>query len=242
MEERITYLLEKGDFTVEDIFNTFSYAERKEIALEGDYYTAKLLSVCQSKKIPILTSDEAWELLSIPENVNNTTLQDTLADYLSQERIYEYAMKYDQSIVTYRLTKTEYIIELMEIGIIPQEHYEHYINQMDNDDKKIEYMLKYIDKDEYLYTLQTLSSDDKKIACFHLIPFSERTELIESFKSDEMKERYIRIINPNRATIISSLESDERREYYLNQYASLLTASERAQIVSSFTDMELIKK
>ena len=242
MEEKITYLFEKGEFTVEDIFNTFSYAERKEIALEGDYYTAKFLSICQSNKIPILSSDEAWELLNTPENINNGVLQDTLADYLSQERIYEYTLKNGYSIITSRLTKTEYILELMEKGIIPEDQYEHYISNMDNDDTKVEYMLEYIDKDEYVNILGTLSSDEKKIACLHLIPFGDRAELISSFSSDEMKERYIKVINPQRAAIISSLESDERKEHYLNSYAPVLTAWEKSTIITSFENIELIEK
>ena len=112
MIDKLLKLLEKIDFTQEDIYNTFTLEERKTITRGKEYDTAFFLNACQERKLVLLTPDEAMKM--ILENPNEEVLVDTLADYLNQDQIFELTLKNGFNLATYRLTKAEYVVRVIE--------------------------------------------------------------------------------------------------------------------------------
>lgn len=141
-----------------------------------------------------------------------------------------------------------------------------------SDKIKLSYIFQNQNQQDFIYFLSlTIQSDDYKLEAIHLIENKEyqvnlikelesdekkqkllssyhgylRDIIIASMKSDQLKEKYIRL-SPYLDKIIASLESDELRNRYLQRYQFVLSGLSKAEIISSFRDekikLEYLKK
>ena len=242
MEDKIIEFLDQGEFTEEALLKTFTFNERKIIALEGNYDTAVFLSKCQSRNIHVLTPEEAWELINLPSTLEGGTLLDTLSDYLTQDQLYKFTLEQGFTIAAYRITNGKYVVSLIEKGIIPKEELLNCICNIEEDSIKLGAMRRYLKKEDYFSVLLSLNTDGARIDSLRYIPRSERGDIIERIESDEVKESFITLMQPNKGSIIATLKSDEVKEHYFNKFFRFFNAYEKARIVASFKDVAYIEK
>ncbi len=242
MVDKIIAFLEQDNFTTEDVLNTFTYNERRTIALEGTYDTAVFLRECQKRNIKILTNEEAWELINETSIYEEGTLIDTLADYLTQKQIYDYTLYYGFTIVTYRLTEGKYVLALLETGKIPDEERSNCIGNIEEDDYKLEAMRRFLKKEDYFSIVISLKTDEKRIESLKYLNRAEKSELIERIDSDEIKERFINLMRFGKGDIIASLKSDQKKEHYFNKLFNFLGGYDKGRILASFKDLSYIEK
>ena len=248
MIEKLTKLMNLSNLTQYDIYSYLNFNERLTILYSRYEDYKNFNDLVKEKKLQLLTNEEAYKAVMEDTTVVidgvNVSEPTALASYLTQEQLGDAIRKanYEPYLFIYALRDAKVIAGLIDDGFISAEYYQSVIYAMDDDKIKEEYMLKYLPKEDHSGVICTFKSDQNKLNALRLLPRSEKIEVIESFESDSLKEEFIHTMSFYRSTIIAHLKSNERKEYYLNKLLPILTSYEKAEIIYSFKDKELMHK
>lgn len=261
MIEKIKTILAKEKIEDDEILNTFSLEERLILtagvlaydidSMEGSQYIYEFMERSDEEGWTLLRSKEALEFLLERDDPDMDTLLYTFKKFMFAKDIYTFLEQrgFERSYifsVFSELDDDEVIKNIIEKidskDRIKKDLEEHLINQIEDVDLKIQLMRKYLKKDQFARIIASLEKDEDKVKYLNLVSFRDRTDVITCIESDEIKEGYIRVYDPNRSHIIASLKSDQKIEHYLNKLSPVLTSVERARIIASFQSLELIKK
>ena len=125
---------------------------------------------------------------------------------------------------------------------------------VNNDEDKMEDALRFIKSDEYLLkafmTLEipylraaALSAvKDSNIKMKHLckLPAYYKSSVIMSLDDDYLIEKYITLFRGEKGRLIVALDDDKKKAKYLKRFFAVLSKDERADIIRSFKDDEMV--
>ena len=250
LEERL--YLAVGSFVNGETLLRLERAIGIETNTSENNYITNFIKRSESEKWTLLTSKESLDFLLQQEDEEENLLSALygLKEYMFSEDLYTFLQKRGFqrdyiSVISTELDDDEItlkIIEKLNNNEDNENIKENLIKAIKNTELKINLMKKHLKRSQYMYVIEDLEHDEDKAKYLNLVPFGDRLYVITSIKNDDIKERYIHLSSPNRSYIIASLNSDERIEHYLNKYYHLFTAVERSRIISSFIDIEKIKK
>ena len=97
-------------------------------------------------------------------------------------------------------------------------------------------------KDPYLKAcaLSAVKDPELKMKNLWKLPSYEKTNVILSLDDDYLVEKYITLFRGEKGYLIRSLDDDKKKEKYLKRYFAVLSKEDRADIIKSFKDDEMV--
>ena len=251
-------------FDSKTIMETFTFEERRLLATEAEPLTSNLGKIKEfvkkliEEKVIIFTPEEMDRIVI---NNNDIYSQSLLFAQYDDERLLKMITD-DTQLVSHPtfyadfLKKDESFYKLIELyakGKLDSDFWSNMTkvaSRIKNDELKIKCMQLLsklpknlrIDGYQKAFIVSSLSNDDAKITALHLVPNIYKSDVICSMESDDTKVRYINLFSRNKGDIIASLKDDELKEFYYKKYYKIIFSTTRAQIITSFDDIELTRK
>ena len=230
---------------IEEKIKELSYEEKCDIFDSKLYIVEILIDRLIENNIKLFNREESIEFsLNFDSFINsgdpkkrNIFFSKIALFDLPDEMLFE---KYIQTNNSAFLKIVKNPLKLLEIENLSQENLIGIIPYLP--DEVLEKMIRVKQyKDEMFFIIRCLDSDEKKMKYMNKLSLDEQFNIIATL-SEENILKYLEKLKSKRGEIISLLKDEKKKEEFFTYYRSSMTDIEKAKIIASFDDTELINK